>query len=216
MDYSAKMLAEVAENPVFGAQVQVYAPHKTVAFSRRESFMPGFEEAQQAARDLGYEPIIRNTGGRAVAYDPTSLVFDIALPEPTLRYTNDFIFKEVGSVLVAMLRAFKIDARLGEVPGEYCPGKFSINARDEVKLIGTSQRAMPGARLVSGSLLLTNTDETREVLTQIYAAMNFDWNPATVASVEDEIGSVDQATFKSALTQELRIFGEHLFRKDYF
>jgi len=216
MNYSAKMLAEVANSPVFGSQVQVYAPLKTVAFSRRESFMPGFEAAQQAARDHGYEPIIRNTGGRSVAYDSSSLVFDLVVPEPELRFSNDFIFKEVGHALVAMLRAMKVDARLGEVEGEYCPGKFSVNARGKVKLIGTSQRAMPGARLISGSILLSNSASIREVLSAVYSEMQFEWNPATVASVVDEISSVDAHTFKGALAQELRTFGDHLFRKDYF
>lgn len=216
MNHSAIMLEQVAQNPEFGPQVQVYAPLKTVAFSRRETFIPGYQKAASVARKLGYEPIIRTSGGRAVAYDETSLVFDLVLPEPAQRYGNDFIFHELGLTLVAALRAMKIDARLGEVPGEYCPGKYSINARGKVKLIGTSQRAAKGARLISGAVLLGNTQELRNVLTEVNRAMAFDWNPATVGSLHDEIGSVGQVRFKKILTNELRIFGEHLFRKDYF
>ena len=77
MNYSRAMLEQVAQDPEFGPQVRVYCPEKTVAFSRREMFLPGFEAAQSAARKLGFEPVIRPAGGRAVAYHLGSVVFDL-------------------------------------------------------------------------------------------------------------------------------------------
>ena len=37
-----------------------------------------------------------------------------------------------------------VDARVGEVPGEYCPGAFSVNARGRIKLAGVGQRLISG------------------------------------------------------------------------
>lgn len=215
MNYSLAMLTQVAGDPEFGPQVRVYSPLPTVAFSRRETYLPGFEEAAQAARSLGYEPVIRTSGGRAVAYDSQSLVFDLVVPEPTLRFTSEFIFRELGHTLVAMLRTMAVDARLGPVDREYCPGQYSVNARGKVKLIGTSQRAARGARLISGVLLLGNTAEVQTVLTAVNQALVFDWDPATVGALFDEVGPLEHERVKSFIAAELRQFGEQLFRQDY-
>lgn len=215
MNESARMIEYVAATPELGPQLQVYTPPRTVAFSRRETFLPGFGRAKEIAKEFGYEPIIRTSGGRAVAYDEHSLVFDLVVPEPQIRYNSEFIFREFGQMLVSTMRSLGVDARIGEVPLEYCPGRYSINARGEKKLIGTSQRAAAGARLVSGVLLLDNTDGIAEVLTAVNGALEFEWNPATVDSLRDELGSVDRAMVKRVISHELRVFGDHLFRKDY-
>ena len=215
MNESARMIEQVSASPELGPQLQVYTPPKTVAFSRRETFLHGFDRAVIAAKQQGYEPVIRTSGGRAVAYDEQSLVFDLVVPEPQVRFNSEFIFREFGQMLVSTMRSIGVDARLGDVPGEYCPGRYSINARGTKKLIGTSQRAARGARLISGVLLLSNTETVAKVLTDVNAALNFDWNPSTVYSLEDELGSVNFGEIRRQLTDELRIFGEHLFRKDY-
>ncbi|MEN9748089.1 MAG: hypothetical protein RLZZ603_781 [Actinomycetota bacterium] len=215
MNESARMIEQVSASPELGPQLQVYTPPKTVAFSRRETFLYGFDRAVIAAKQQGYEPVIRTSGGRAVAYDEQSLVFDLVVPEPQVRFNSEFIFREFGQMLVSTMRSIGVDARLGDVPGEYCPGRYSINAHGTKKLIGTSQRAARGARLISGVLLLSNTETVAKVLTDVNAALNFDWNPSTVYSLEDELGSVNFGEIRRQLTHELRIFGEHLFRKDY-
>ena len=216
MNYSRVMLEQVAQDPEFGPQVRVYFPDKTVAFSRRETFLPGFEAAQRVAREMGYEPVIRPAGGRAVAYHTGSLVFDLVIPEPRLRYNSEFIFREFGSAMVAMLRSMGVDARLGPVSGEYCPGKYSINARDRVKLMGTAQRASRGARLVSGSMLLDNSEEVREVLIAVNRELNFDWEPQTVGSLFEELGTLNAERVQDFLASELKSFGDQLFRQEYF
>lgn len=215
MNESARMIEQVAANPELGPQLQVYVPPRTVAFSRSETFLQGFDRAVIAAKQNGYEPIIRTSGGRAVAYDEQSLVFDLVVPEPQIRFDSEFIFREFGQMLVSTMRSIGVDARLGDVPGEYCPGRYSINAGGTKKLIGTSQRAASGARLISGALLLSNTETVAKVLTDVNAALNFDWNPATVVSLQDELGAVDFAEVRRQISHELRIFGDHLFRKDY-
>lgn len=215
MNFSRAMLEQVAQDPEFGPQVRVYCPEKTVAFSRRETFLPGFEAAQNAARELGFEPVVRPAGGRAVAYHLGSVVFDLVIPEPRLRYNSEFIFKEFGNVMVAMLRSMGVDARLGPVSGEYCPGNYSINAREQVKLMGTAQRASRGARLVSGSMLLDNSDQVRDVLIAVNRSLNFDWDPKTVGSLFEELGTLSSERVRNFLATEIKSFGDQLFRQEY-
>ncbi len=48
---------------------------------------------------------------------------------------------DVFSVAIAdALVTLGIDARIGELPNEYCPGRFSINAEGRIKLVGIAQR----------------------------------------------------------------------------
>src|ERR1700758_239800 len=60
--------------------VRCYRPAATVAFGRRDSFLPGFARAAAAARRLGFTPVIRGAGGRGAAYDEGCLVFDEVMP----------------------------------------------------------------------------------------------------------------------------------------
>jgi octanoyl-[GcvH]:protein N-octanoyltransferase len=89
------------------------------------------------------------------------------------------------------------------VPGEYCPGAWSVNAGGRVKLAGIGQRlTSSGAHLgcvvvASGSALL------RSALEPVYAALGLDWDPATAASVEDEAEGAGVDAVEDALLAEL-------------
>src|SRR4051812_24273532 len=130
--------------------LRLYRPMPTVAFGKLDTLRPGDLAAADAARRHGYEPVLRMPGGHAAAYHHQSLGIDIAYavsdPVPG---THDR-FRDVGERLAGALAEFGVDARVGEVPGEYCPGAYSGNARGEGKLVGTAQRlgrggAPPGA-----------------------------------------------------------------------
>jgi hypothetical protein len=47
-----------------------------------------------------------------------------------------------------------VDARVDEVPGECCPGAESVNARGQVKLVGTAQRLVRDAWMFSAVVIL--------------------------------------------------------------
>ena len=68
-----------------------------------------------------------------------------------------------------------VDARVGEVAGEYCPGEFSVNARGAAKLAGIGQRVVVGGAHVGGVIVVRGAGRIREVLTPIYEALEIDW-----------------------------------------
>jgi hypothetical protein len=82
---------------------------------------------------------------------------------------------------------------VGEVPGEYCPGAYSVNARGRVKLIGTAQRLVRGAALLGASIVVGDGASIRAVLNDVYAALEFDWDASTAGAVDEEVPvSVDE------------------------
>ena len=63
------VLARRAEREDPFEALHVYQPPgRAVVFGRRETRSPGFPAALRAAREAGFEPLVRATGGRAVAY----------------------------------------------------------------------------------------------------------------------------------------------------
>lgn len=95
-------------------------------------------------------------------------------------------FDTFGTLYADALRALGIDARVGEVPGEYCPGAQSINARGAVKLIGTGQRVVHHAWLFSALLVIGDDTRIRSLLTKVYANLDLPLDPATVGSLSTE------------------------------
>ena len=85
------------------------------------------------------------------------------------------------------LRTLGVDARIGEVPGEYCPGDYSINARGETKLAGLGQRIIKGASHIGGVIVVGGAGRMRDVLVPVYEALGLDWDPGTTGSIEDEV-----------------------------
>lgn len=204
LEHSVELLRGVAAGEIAEDRVvRVYAPAPTVAMSRRESRLPGFATARRASVEHGFAPVIRPTGGRAVAYDETCIVFDVIQREEDGAIDQVRFFRAVGEALAAALRGLGVDARVGDVPGEYCPGEFSINARGAVKLVGTSQRAVRGARLLSGMLPLAGVERFADVLTAVNAALELDWDPATFGSLGAEAAGIPRATVEDALIAAL-------------
>jgi lipoate-protein ligase A len=179
--------------------VRVYRPWPTVAFGRRDSFLPGFAGAAAAARRHGFTPVIRSAGGRAAAYHEQCLVIEeiSAAFDATSGIQGRFAEEAHGQA--GALRALGIDARVGAVPGEYCPGEFSVNARGERKLIGAAQRIIRGAWLFSSVVVVSGSGRVRAVLEEVYAALGLDWDPSSTGAVADERRDVTLEQVQDAL-----------------
>ena len=174
---------QVTDNPF--SMLRAYAPLPTLAFSRRESLLPRFTEAEDCARRHGFEPVIRLAGGRAVAYNETCLVVDL-LTKSSSPLEHARAFEVAARCFRATLRDLGVDARIGPVPGEYCAGEHSINSSGKVKLVGIAQRVVRGARLVTSSIVLGSSEPLRDVVDEVYGILGLEWEPSTFGSLVSE------------------------------
>lgn len=180
--------------------LRCYRPGATVAFGRRDVFLPGFATAARAARRHGFTPVIRGAGGRAAAYDEGSLIFDEVMPADGSQIRERFAGdadRQAGA-----LRRLGVDARVGEVAGEYCRGEFSVNARGRVKLIGAAERIVRGAWLHSSVIVVDGAPRLRTVLESVYDALGLDWDPASVGAVGDEAPGMGLEEVRRALLDD--------------
>jgi octanoyl-[GcvH]:protein N-octanoyltransferase len=179
--------------------IRCYRPRPTVAFGRRDRLLDGFPAAVLAARRHGFAPVIRGAGGRAAAYDEGCLIFDEVMPAgESIAGIRERFSQDARRQAVA-LRGLGVDARVGEVPGEYCPGEFSVNAGGRVKLIGAAERIVRGSWLHSSVVVVESATAIREVLVDVYAALGLDWAPGSAGAVAQEAPGVGIEAVRQAL-----------------
>jgi octanoyl-[GcvH]:protein N-octanoyltransferase len=169
--------------------LRLHRPAAVVAFGPRDRVAARFDAAVAAARALGFGAIERLAGGRAAVFHRGTVAFSWAIPDPSPREGIRPRFEEIAAIMAEAFRSLGVDARVGEVPGEYCPGQHSVNARGKAKLMGVGQRVVAGAAHVGGVVVVTGGDRIREVLLPVYEALELEWDPATVGSLEDEAGT---------------------------
>jgi octanoyl-[GcvH]:protein N-octanoyltransferase len=180
-------------------RLRVYRPGPTLAFSGRDCATPGIAAAAAAAREAGFAPARRGPGGRAAAYHRGALCLDHVSADPHGPAEIKARFTGFGALLVDALRAVGADARLGPVPGEYCPGDFSINDGRGHKLVGTAQRLVRGGWLFGIVILVTDAEPVRSVLIDVYRGLGLDWDPSTVGAVQDSVPGVTVADVRQAV-----------------
>jgi octanoyl-[GcvH]:protein N-octanoyltransferase len=183
---SHALVARVNEKGL-GSVLRLYRPAPTVAFGRLDALRPGYGAAVAAARAHGFEPVLRAPGGHAVAYHEGCLGLDEVLGEADPIAGMHDRFASSGDRLARALRTLGVDSRVGRVPDEFCPGDFTVNARGAVKLVGTAQRVVRHASLLAASVVVLDVASIREVLRDVYEALELSWNPATAGGVADEV-----------------------------
>ncbi len=188
LDYALSILDAVKTGRL-GPVLRVYRPVETMAFGQRDVRLPGFGDAQNVSRAAGYEPLVRRAGGRAAAYHPGCLVVDHIEPHDDAVAGSRDRFRFFGELLARALRSAGVNAAMGEIPGEYCPGEFSVHGTpasgSEVKLVGTAQRIVSGAWMFSSVIVVQNSAPIRSVLTDVYAALDLVWDTTTAGAAND-------------------------------
>jgi octanoyl-[GcvH]:protein N-octanoyltransferase len=192
------MLDAVARRDI-GGVFRIHVPEPIVAFGGADRSHPGYPPAVRAAQAHGFAAVERLAGGRAAVFHQTTLAFSWAVPEDDPRQGVDQRFREVADVMVAAFEALGVDARIGEVPGEYCPGRWSVNVGGKVKVMGVGQRLIRGAAHVGGVVVVEGGDRVRDVLIPVYRALDLDWDPRTTGALADRAPGLDNRKVLDAI-----------------
>jgi len=180
---SHALLRQVAQRSL-PALRRVYRPAATVAFGRLDALREGYGAAVAAAAGHGFAPVLRTVGGHAAAYTDRALVVEDIEPHDGLAVDVEGRFERFSQGLSRALAELGVDAHVGEIPGEYCAGRFSVGAGG-VKLAGVAQRVISGASLVSAAIVVGDGAVVRAVLVDVYARLALEWDPATAGAVDD-------------------------------
>lgn len=184
--------------------LRLYRPAPTLAFSGRDCLSPGVSRAATIAREHGFEPVRRGPGGHATAYHGGCLGIDQLGHEALEPDSITARFRRFGALIVHVLSTLGVrDAAMGEVPGEYCPGEYSVHDGRGHKLVGTAQRLSGGAWLFSTMIVVSDPAPIAAVLDPVYRALDLPFDPATVGAVDAVAHDVSVDALAGALTEAL-------------
>lgn len=170
---------------------RIYRPSRVMAFGKQDRLALGFERAVQIARSQSFDPIIRMPGGRAAVFHERTVAFSWTIPSSDPVRGIRERFEAATAVIIHALSRVGVPAAAGEIPGEYCPGEFSIHHVGRIKLAGIGQRLARHASHVGGVLVVGDTGATRDILVPTYRALDIEWDHTTVGSINDIVPGVD-------------------------
>jgi octanoyl-[GcvH]:protein N-octanoyltransferase len=186
--------------------VHVYTPHgPTVAFSSRDIRSPGLHQATAIARDAGFDAVVRSPGGRMVAYDDGAVVIDHLTRPFQPQHTGGSTFADNAESHADVLRSLgDIDARVGEVEGEYCPGEYSVNVGGRTKVIGSAQRIIGNRALFSTVVQSVVSDRVRDVIVAVSEALGYELSESSIAGLADYAPALTAGDVAAAFASDYR------------
>ena len=208
------MLRRVASG-VVGESLRIYAPDNALLFSSLDAKRPGYARALELAEQAGFTPIIRLAGGQAAAFLEESIAFAWAMPDPDAHLHIRPRFEQLANWIATSLQSLGLDARVGEIPGEYCPGEFSVNIGGRVKVMGVGQRVIRGGAHVGGVLTIGQGELLRDTLAPIYQALDLEFRSETAGGIADFDSRLDcdrvQAAMIGSLSESGYVLDERRF-----
>lgn len=165
--------------------LRLYQPENVVLFSSLDARRPGFARAVEIATEAGFGTAMRLAGGHVAAFLDQSMAFAWATRQEAARLHIRPRFQQLANLIVEALSRLGLDARIGEVPGEYCPGEYSVNIEGRVKVMGVGQRVIRDGAHVGGVLTIAQTGPLRNLLIPIHEALELDFRPETAGGIAD-------------------------------
>ena len=142
--------------------------------------------------------MLREGGGHAVVYDQRSVVIEEWTPNAEIVTGIQERFDAGTARIAEALRSLGLDPAVGELPGEYCAGAHSVSL-EGIKVAGTAQRVVRGRALFAAVVLVGGGDLIRAAITDIYAALELDWDPATAGAIQDVAPQITVEAVEAAL-----------------
>lgn len=161
-----------------------YRPQATAAFAPRDTTLPPYAAAATAMQARGFAPAERRAGGQLAVYDCQALVIDLVAPHDDPRRHAVERFARFSGAIAAALRGFGVDARVGQVTGEYCPGDHSVNAHGRVKLVGVAQRIGRCGYHLGAVVSVAPSEAAREAVAEAYRILGFSFAPESFGALQ--------------------------------
>jgi len=182
--------------------LQVGLPHRVVAFGKHDAISPGFADAVALAVAGDFDPTVRIAGGRAVVFHPGTVRFAWTVRASEPAKTMHIRFQTLADAVVSSLATVGVRSEIGELPREYCAGKYSVHLADGAKVMGVGQRLSRHAAQVGGMIVVNDSVSINEVLVPIYDVLGIPIDPGATGSVA-EVATVEPETVADRLTEAI-------------
>ena len=192
--------------------LRVWIPPPALSFGRLDLLSPRRDDAIVVARESGLQPVRRLAGGRAAAIGPGTVCVGWAVPSPEMSGMQRR-YETLAGVIVAALARLGVAARVGELPGEWCPGAWSLLVGGvhtgeidgaEVKVGGLAQRVIKGGAWAEAVVVVScDAAQLAGALDRVQRALDVAWDPATLGHLSAAAAGVTPALVREALIGRL-------------
>ena len=185
---SIALLRRVGSGEV-DATLRLWSPGRIVAFGSQDRVRPGYSAAIDAATSLGFCAVERLAGGKAAVFHEGTIAFAWTTPHPDPKTGIAERFRAISEITIDALIRRGITAAVGEVPGEYCPGRFSVHVGG-LKVMGVGQRLARSATHVGGVLVAHSPELVNLPLLPVYKALGYEWRPEATGAIGRPVDEV--------------------------
>jgi octanoyl-[GcvH]:protein N-octanoyltransferase len=126
------------------------------------------------ARAAAVTPVRRLAGGHAATLDSGCLCLGWAQPQPRLEESGTR-YELIAEAIVQALAALGVQSSLGESPGEWCPGAWSVQGASG-KLAGLAQRVISRGAWCEALIVIEATPELRSLARQVHEVLGLEWS----------------------------------------
>jgi octanoyl-[GcvH]:protein N-octanoyltransferase len=180
-------------------------PPPTAAFSPQDTTHADFERVKDLARAHGFVPVERGTGGRLTMFDENALAITLICPQADPHAHTLRRYEVLSEVLTRAITALGVDARVGELANEYCPGKYSIHGGNgsgaRIKLVGLAQRMNRYCVQMGAIIAVERSERACVALADTYAAMGLPFDASTYGGVTQLLPSLTYADVHGVIRQ---------------
>ncbi len=204
LEYAAWVKEKLASlQPGDEAILRFRRPRATAAFSPQDTTHPDYEQIKSMARANGFEPVERGTGGRLTMFDEHALAITLIWPHPEPHPHMTKRYEIFSGIIAAALIKLGVDGRVGELPNEYCPGKFSINAEGRIKLVGIAQRMNRRCFQMGAVIAVEQSDKACAAIAEAYQAMGLPFDSGTYGTIQELVPSLSYDDINHVIRQSV-------------
>ncbi|MBC5635594.1 lipoate--protein ligase family protein [Ornithinibacillus sp. BX22] len=147
--------------------MRLWVHPKTIVLGIPDARLPYVDEGVKLLRSHGYQVIVRNSGGLAVALDEGVLNLSLVLPGVKHLSIHE-CYEAMVSFIQYMLRDITNEIEAYEISESYCPGDYDLSINGK-KFAGISQRRVrDGAAIQIYLDIEGNSHERATLIRQFY------------------------------------------------
>ncbi|WP_413305139.1 lipoate--protein ligase family protein [Bacillus sp. 1P10SD] len=150
------------------ATARTWVHHNTVVLGIQDTKLPFLQEGIDYLKSMGYQSIVRNSGGLAVVLDEGVLNISLIFPEAEKGIDINRGYDAMWELIQRMFADFPQAIEAKEIVGSYCPGSYDLSIGGK-KFAGISQRRLKKGVAVQIYLCVNGSGKARaELVKQFY------------------------------------------------
>ncbi|WP_066367509.1 lipoate--protein ligase family protein [Neobacillus fumarioli] len=150
------------------ATARTWVHHNTVVLGIQDTKLPFLDAGVQYLKEMGYQVIVRNSGGLAVVLDDGVLNISLIFPEAEKGIDINRGYEAMWRLIQQMFADFPAKIEAKEIIGSYCPGSYDLSIGGK-KFAGISQRRLRKGVAVQIYLCVSGSGADRaELIREFY------------------------------------------------